>query len=181
MRSVPENFFYSDVSSPVGDLLLVSNGAAFTGVLLPDHRGGSEPRPGWRRDDDVLRPAREQLRAYFAGGLLDFDLALAPQGTPFQRRVWDELRRIPFGVTISYAELARRVGQPTAARAVGAANGRNPIPIIVPCHRVIGANGTLTGYGGGLECKRLLLEHERIVLARRGTPRADPSGVLVSS
>jgi methylated-DNA-[protein]-cysteine S-methyltransferase len=161
---VRESHFYSQVSSPIGDLLLVSNGEALTGVYMQGHHP-LEGEDGWRRDDALLEPAREQLRAYFAGRLFDFDLPLAPQGTAFQRRVWHELRGIPFGSTVSYAEIARRLGQPTAVRAVGAANGRNPIAIIVPCHRVIGANGTLVGYGGGLERKQWLLRHEAAAVA----------------
>jgi methylated-DNA-[protein]-cysteine S-methyltransferase len=156
--------FYSVLSSPVGELVLVSDGAALTGVSLSPSTTGQRGR----HDDALLRPAREQLRAYFAGELLDFDLPLAPAGTAFQQRVWAELRRIAFGRTASYAEVAGRIGRPKAARAVGAANGANPIAIIVPCHRVIGANGTLTGYGGGLECKAWLLRHEATVLGRRG-------------
>jgi methylated-DNA-[protein]-cysteine S-methyltransferase len=107
-----------------------------------------------------LDEARRQLEAYFAGELRDFDLPLAPEGSEFQLRVWEQLRAIPYGETISYGELARRVGDPAAARAVGLANGRNPLPVIVPCHRVIGADGSLTGFGGGLERKRRLLELE---------------------
>ena len=162
-----EPTYYSQISSPIGDLLLVSNGAALTGVSMPCHGRGPEVGGEWRRDDTLLGPAREQLRAYFDGELLAFDLPLAARGTEFQRRVWDELCRIPFGCTISYAELARRLGRPTATRAVGAANGRNPIAVLVPCHRVIGANGTLTGYGGGLDRKAWLLRHEAGVLAHR--------------
>ena len=109
---------------------------------------------------------RDQLRAYFAGELLEFELPLRMKGTEFQRLVWKELTNIPFGTTISYAEQARRIGRPGAARAVGAANGRNPISIVVPCHRVIGANGTLTGYGGGLDRKQWLLDHEAILIGR---------------
>ncbi|HEY2249817.1 MAG TPA: methylated-DNA--[protein]-cysteine S-methyltransferase [Planctomycetaceae bacterium] len=132
----------------------------------------------------------EQLTEYFAGRLQKFDVCLAPAGTPFQKKVWQELCRIPFGVSISYGELARRIGQPTASRAVGMANGRNPISIIIPCHRVIGANGTLTGYGGGIERKKWLLEHEslvRLTATRRamdgpldvalGSPHLTPVGV----
>jgi methylated-DNA-[protein]-cysteine S-methyltransferase len=148
------------MSSPIGELLLVSNGEALTGVYMQDEERGPEAGDGWQRDDVLLEPVREQLHAYFAGRLFEFDLPLAPQGTAFQRRVWHELLGIPFGRTVSYAEIARRLGQPTAVRAVGAANGRNPIAIIVPCHRVIGANGTLVGYGGGLDRKEWLLRHE---------------------
>jgi methylated-DNA-[protein]-cysteine S-methyltransferase len=156
--------FYSTLSSPIGELLLVSNGEALAAVSLSP----AQPEEQWQRDDVRLQLAREQLGAYFAGELLDFNLPLAPAGTAFQQRVWDELRRIAFGRTTSYGEVARRLGQPGAARPVGAANGRNPIAIIIPCHRVIGSNGTLTGYGGGLDRKQWLLQHEATVLARRG-------------
>jgi methylated-DNA-[protein]-cysteine S-methyltransferase len=155
--------FHSVFASPVGELLLVSNGEALTAL----HLAPWKPPEGSRQDDVLLGPAREQLRAYFAGELFDFDLPLAPAGTAFQRRVWDELQRIPFGRTVSYGEIARRLGVPGAARPVGAANGRNPIAIVVPCHRVIGTDGTLTGYGGGLARKRWLLDHEAGALARR--------------
>lgn len=142
--------------TPVGPLLLESDGAALTGLWF-----GVKPVPGERDDDDpVLVEAVAQLRAYFARDLKEFDLPLAPRGTPFQVAVWEQLRRIPYGETISYGELARRVGNPSASRAVGAANGRNPIAIVVPCHRVIGANGTLTGFGGGMDAKRTLLDLE---------------------
>ena len=115
----------------------------------------------WQRDRAALAEPRAQLEAYIAGELSEFDLPLAAQGSEFDLRVWAELRRIEYGATMSYGELARRVGDPLAARAVGAANGRNPLPIIVPCHRVIGANGSLTGFGGGLATKKFLLEHEQ--------------------
>ena len=112
-------------------------------------------------DAEPLRETIRQLRAYFAGELETFDLALAPQGTPFQLAVWNRLCEIPYGETISYGELARRIGNPNASRAVGLANGSNPIPIVIPCHRVIGSNGKLTGYGGGLPIKEKLLALER--------------------
>jgi methylated-DNA-[protein]-cysteine S-methyltransferase len=159
-----DGFYFSRVPSPVGELLLVSDGEALAGLHMGPH-GYDPEREGWVRDDALLRPAREQLRAYFAGELLDFTVPLALEGTRFQRRVWDELRRIPFGDAVSYAEVARRVGRPTGARAVGSANGRNPVAIIVPCHRVIAADGTLGGYGGGLRRKRWLLDHEAAVRA----------------
>jgi methylated-DNA-[protein]-cysteine S-methyltransferase len=155
-----DTVYYSRLASPVGELLLLSDGESLTAILLEPHPDDPAARPGWREGNAVLATAREQLRAYFAGELRSFELPLAPRGTSFQRRVWDELRRIPYGETISYGELARRVGSPEAARAVGSANGRNPIPIVVPCHRVIGADGTLVGYGGGLARKRWLLGHE---------------------
>jgi methylated-DNA-[protein]-cysteine S-methyltransferase len=163
---------YSYYSSPVGELLLTSDGEALTGLLLPQPDGSPAPFPemGWRRDDWVLRAVHDQLRAYFAGELHTFDLALRMAGTPFQRLAWDELLKIPFGRTISYAEQARRIGRPGASRAVGSANGRNPIAIVVPCHRVIGSNGTLTGYGGGLELKEWLLQHEASALGSGTRP-----------
>jgi methylated-DNA-[protein]-cysteine S-methyltransferase len=111
----------------------------------------------------VLAAARAQLDAYFAGEITSFDLPLSPRGTPFQQRVWAALRDIPFGETTSYGELARRIGDPKAVRAVGAANGRNPLPLVVPCHRVIGADGSLVGFGGGMDRKRWLLQHEGAV------------------
>jgi methylated-DNA-[protein]-cysteine S-methyltransferase len=116
---------------------------------------------GWVQDDAALAEVSRQLDEYFAGDRVAFDLALAPRGTPFQLEVWDQLCRIPYGETISYGELAKRVDRPGAARAVGAANGQNPIAIIVPCHRVIGADGSLTGFGGGLPWKRWLLNREQ--------------------
>jgi methylated-DNA-[protein]-cysteine S-methyltransferase len=127
---------------------------------MSDHKGGPPPEPAWRRDESRFVQVCEQLTEYFAGNLQEFDVRLAPAGTQFQKKVWHELCRIPFGGSISYGELARRIGKPAASRAVGRANGQNPISIIVPCHRVIGANGTLTGYGGGIERKKWLLEHE---------------------
>jgi methylated-DNA-[protein]-cysteine S-methyltransferase len=122
--------------------------------------GAGQPSTGFRPPSTANRQLVAQLREYFAGTRKDFDLELAPRGTPFQLAVWEELRRIPFGDTITYAELAFRIGRPSAVRAVGAANGANPIPVIVPCHRVIGSNGTLTGYGGGIERKQFLLALE---------------------
>jgi methylated-DNA-[protein]-cysteine S-methyltransferase len=152
---------WSEVASPIGTLLLVGEGGGLSGVYMERHRHGPEPEVrSSQRDDAALSAAREQLEAYFAGQLTIFDLPLAPQGTEFQQRVWTTLRDIPYGETISYAELARRIGKPQAVRAVGAANGRNPISIIVPCHRVIGSDGSLTGFGGGIERKRWLLAHE---------------------
>ena len=151
------------LATPIGELLLVSDGEALTGVQFDDARRG-RPTPGGG-GDPVLREASAQLAAYFAGERTTFDLPLRATGTPFERAVWDELQRIPYGETTSYGELAARVGEPSAARAVGRANGRNPIPIIVPCHRVIGADGSLTGFGGGLQCKRALLDLERGALS----------------
>jgi methylated-DNA-[protein]-cysteine S-methyltransferase len=169
--------FYSVMPSPIGELLLTSDGDAVTGLHMAMSHGKPAPGPGpnWKRDDQLLRAAREQLRQYFAGERRRFDLPLHMAGTPFQRSVWQGLLEIPFGVTWSYAELARHVGRPGASRAVGAANGRNPIGIVVPCHRVIGADGTLTGYGGGVDRKEWLLRHEGCALAEAPSPR--PSAV----
>jgi methylated-DNA-[protein]-cysteine S-methyltransferase len=163
---MPAHRLYTTMESPVGELLLSGDGRALSGLGM--YSGGTRPRipEGWRRDDVVFADALAQLDEYFAGTRTQFELALAPQGTPFQRRVWDLLLEIPFGTTTSYGALARTLGDPLLARAVGLANGRNPIGIVVPCHRVIGADGSLTGYGGGLPNKRWLLDHE----ARVRTP-----------
>jgi methylated-DNA-[protein]-cysteine S-methyltransferase len=152
---------YSVLDGPLGELLLTSDGESLTGVYLAPHKGGPERTDAWRRDDAALQPVRDQLSAYFAGDRRDFDLPLALHGTPFQRKVWEALAAIPFGETVGYAEIARRIGSPGSARAVGAAVGRNPVSIVVPCHRVVGSDGSLTGYGGGLDRKRWLLDHER--------------------
>ncbi|GAB4195499.1 MAG: methylated-DNA--[protein]-cysteine S-methyltransferase [Wenzhouxiangellaceae bacterium] len=150
--------YYDVIESPVGDLLLVSNGQALTQVAFIDD--APEIEENWNHAPEILREAVDQLQSYFSGQQQRFDLPLAPQGTEFQQQVWQALQEIPFGATQSYSELANRVGRPQASRAVGAANGRNPIAIIIPCHRVIGANGTLTGYAGGLQRKEYLLQHE---------------------
>ncbi len=152
---------YDYLDSPIGRLLLLADEQGLRRIDFPGAHQEACIEPGWRRGRRFLVPVIEQLQAYFAGERLDFDLALAATGTPFRHKVWDELTRIPYGVTISYGELARRIRQPSASRAVGLANGANPIPIIVPCHRVIGSNGKLTGFGGGLPTKQWLLEHER--------------------
>jgi methylated-DNA-[protein]-cysteine S-methyltransferase len=152
---------WTEMSSPVGPLRLMGDGAALTGLYLsPDRYGPAEFPEDTRGSDPVLAEAVRQLNAYFEGALQEFALPLAPAGTPFQRRVWDALGEIPYGATISYLELARRLNNERAVRAVGAANGRNPISIIIPCHRVMGSNGSLVGYGGGLERKRWLMDHE---------------------
>jgi len=148
---------YTTMQSPIGELLLTSDGRALTRLLMSPF----EVDPSWVRDDAALHPFVDQLDDYFAGKRRDFDLPLAPAGTEFQLRVWAALREIPYGETWSYVELATRIGNPKACRAVGLANGRNPIAVIVPCHRVIGADGSLTGYGGGMERKRVLLDLER--------------------
>jgi methylated-DNA-[protein]-cysteine S-methyltransferase len=162
MLPAPESVSTLISSSPVGPLVLCANDQAVTHVLF----GEGSVRDVPRGETPLLRETRRQLEAYFAGALTRFDLPLAPSGTPFQLRVWERLLAIPYGETWSYRRLAIELGQPTATRAVGASNGRNPISIIVPCHRVIGADGSLTGYGGGLPAKRWLLAHE----ARRAQP-----------
>jgi len=152
---------YRYVESPLGRILLVGDGTVLTGLYTAEHNRIRGPEAGRRPADESFAATVEQLAEYFAGNRRTFDVPLRLEGTPFQQRVWRELVQIAFGTTISYAELARRVGNPTASRAVGNANGRNPISIIVPCHRVIGADGKLTGYAGGVEQKRRLLEWER--------------------
>jgi methylated-DNA-[protein]-cysteine S-methyltransferase len=152
---------YTHVESPIGPLLLAADGRGLSEIHFPVHGRPAAPRPGWHSDRAPLRETIRQLERYFAGSLRQFDLPLAPQGTPFQLDVWRALLRIPYGSTISYGELARGIGRPAASRAVGAANGRNPLPIVVPCHRVIGADGSMTGFGGGIAIKRALLDLER--------------------
>ncbi|WP_344287640.1 methylated-DNA--[protein]-cysteine S-methyltransferase [Streptomyces synnematoformans] len=155
---------HTTVDSPVGPLTLVAEGDELTGLYMTDQRHRpAEETFGTPADaaDPPFAAVAAQLRAYFAGERTDFDLPLRLAGTPFQQRVWEQLRQIPYGETLSYGELAERVGNPAASRAVGMANGRNPVGIIVPCHRVVGANGSLTGYGGGIDRKKQLLALER--------------------
>ncbi|MEU3947623.1 methylated-DNA--[protein]-cysteine S-methyltransferase [Streptomyces sp. NPDC029526] len=150
------------IDSPYGPLTLVADhDGVLCGLYMTEQRHRPAEETFGDRDDAPFAEAREQLAAYFAGELKEFTLPLRPHGTPFQRRVWDELRRIPYGETRSYGRLAEALGSPKASRAVGLANGRNPIGIVIPCHRVIGASGSLTGYGGGLERKQRLLDFER--------------------
>lgn len=151
------------MASPLGALTLLAEGGTIRGIFFETHRHAPSLSPGGPASEDELRVLREterQLRAYFDGALRAFDLPLAARGTPFQERTWAALRDIPFGESRSYAALAAAIGAPRAVRAVGAANGRNPLSIVVPCHRVIGSDGSLTGYGGGEERKRWLLAHE---------------------
>jgi methylated-DNA-[protein]-cysteine S-methyltransferase len=149
------------MASPLGELTLLSDGDALTGLYMPSSKGSPRDDPSWERDAAPLQPVVDQLKAYFAGERRDFDLPLAPSGTTFQQQVWSALREIPYGQTRSYRDIAEHIGSPKAVRAVGLANGRNPISIVVPCHRVVGADGSLTGYGGGLHNKQLLLDLER--------------------
>lgn len=153
--------FFTTIDSPAGPLLLAGSPSALTLIHFRRGRHPFDPLPHWVESSTPFARPIAQLDAYFAGRLRDFDLPLAPQGTPFQLRVWQELQNIPYGQTISYGELARRIGNPSASRAVGLANGANPLPIVIPCHRVIGASGKLTGYGGGLPIKEKLLALER--------------------
>jgi methylated-DNA-[protein]-cysteine S-methyltransferase len=155
------------VDSPVGALTLVAVDGVLTGLYMTEQRhlppGEALGEPAENPDAELFAAAVRQLREYFTGARTAFDLELALNGTAFQRRVWTALRDIPYGQTVSYGQLADRLGQPSASRAVGLANGKNPISIIVPCHRVVGADGGLTGYGGGIERKRFLLAHEQRV------------------
>jgi len=157
--------YFARFKAPVGELLLLGERRAgelsLLGVYFQDEPHAARAVPeGAREDADVFAEVRAQLSAYFEGKRRSFDLALAPRGTEFQRRVWRALAAIPYGTTTTYAALARSIGSPNAVRAVGAANGKNPLSIVVPCHRVIGKDGTLTGYAGGLSRKRRLLELE---------------------
>jgi methylated-DNA-[protein]-cysteine S-methyltransferase len=152
---------FTQIESPLGPLLLAADETGLRNIEFVNGRRTARPDPTWREDPNPLREPVRQLRAYFAGDLKTFDLPLAPAGTPFQLAVWRKLCEIPYGTTISYGELARHLGNPNASRAVGLANGANPIPIVIPCHRVIGSNGKLTGYGGGLPIKEKLLALER--------------------
>jgi methylated-DNA-[protein]-cysteine S-methyltransferase len=152
---------HTTAESPIGRLLLLADDEGLVGVYMENHKGGVRPVGPRAMNHDVLERAQRQFREYFAGHRREFDLPLSLQGTEFQRRVWQALCEIPFGETRSYAEIARRAGRPIATRAVGAAVGRNPISIIVPCHRVVGSDGSLTGFAGGLNRKRWLLAHER--------------------
>jgi methylated-DNA-[protein]-cysteine S-methyltransferase len=148
------------VDSPIGPLTLSGADGELTGLYMTDGKHNPTDMSGWKRDRVMFAEIASQLRAYFAGELTSFDLRLRTSGTPFQQRVWAALRTIPYGTTASYGEIAAAIGSPTAFRAVGLANGRNPIGVIVPCHRVIGASGSLVGYGGGLDRKQWLLDHE---------------------
>ena len=152
---------YRYLSSPIGEILVAGDEQGLRFIGFPEGKGRIEPQAGWQRSDRSFADAAKQLQEYFAGKRKTFDLRLSPRGTHFQLTVLDALQRIPYGETRSYADIARAVGNPRAVRAVGAANGRNPLPIVIPCHRVIGSNGSLTGFGGGIETKRFLLDLER--------------------
>jgi methylated-DNA-[protein]-cysteine S-methyltransferase len=153
---------YRYIRSPIGRLLLAGDDNGLALVGFPEGKGKIDPETGWELDGDCFIDAESQFLQYFDGKRRAFDLKLAPTGTAFQLAVLDALQTIPFGETRSYVEIARQIGRPKAVRAVGAANGRNPLPIVIPCHRVIGADGSLTGFGGGLETKLFLLELEGV-------------------
>lgn len=155
---------HTQIDSPIGPVTLVADDGALVGVYMSEHRHHPDAATFGPRNATGLGPVIDQLGEYFAGQRTSFDLTMAPRGTAFQQRVWEQLRRIGYGETVSYGEIARRLGQPGASRAVGLANGRNPISIIVPCHRVVGSNGQLTGYAGGHERKRFLLDLEGATL-----------------
>lgn len=163
--STKRQVFTARLSTQLG---VVTVAATETAVVSVEFEGRGAPQPGDESPTGVLAEAVRQLDQYFAGLRTEFDLPVDAEGTDFQRAAWSVLTQIPHGETISYGEQARRMGRPTAVRAVGAANGRNPVPVIVPCHRVIGANGSLTGFAGGIEIKTWLLDHEKRVAAARG-------------
>lgn len=167
MQNTLDAPYFSEIDSPIGKLLLLGDERALWAVYMLEHRHQPALSATCARRDAAFVEACRQLRAYFAGELTAFELPTRGRGTDFQRRVWQALGTIGYGETESYGGLARRIGNPNASRAVGLANGKNPLSIIVPCHRVIGANGSLTGYGGGMERKKWLLEHERRVAGRR--------------
>lgn len=161
---IDRTVLYTWMDSPIGKLLLTSDGRSLTGLYLDGQKYFPRQTENWAEaiSLDTLAQAKEQLTDYFAGQRQRFSLVLNPHGTNFQKQVWQALQQIPYGETVSYATLAHRLGKPGASRAVGAANGRNPIAIIVPCHRVVAASGKLTGYAGGLERKQWLLQHEQL-------------------
>mgnify|MGYP001222436487 CR=1 FL=1 len=156
---------YTNMNSPVGMLNLIGDDRHLRYIFFQTH--SLQPPPHWRRVKSLPYPAAEQLNAYFAGTLSEFDLPICPEGTTFQLEVWAALEEIPYGETISYTELARRVGKPEAVRAAGLANGKNPFPIVVPCHRVVSSDGSMTGYNGGLSTKEFLLTHEGVPVPER--------------
>ena len=168
MNASATDLAYSYLDSPVGQLLVAGDADHLHYISFPNGSRKREPSSAWHRDDRLFEEVFRQLQAYFAGELTSFDLPMHFTGTSFQKSVWEALCSIPFGTTISYGVLAASIGKPKASRAVGAANGANPLPIVVPCHRVIGANQTLTGFGGGVETKRYLLDHEQRFSRRSG-------------
>ncbi len=168
-RVSPAITHYTYLDSPVGSLLIAGAGDVVMLINFPTGSQAQQPRPEWVRDDSMFAEAKQQLREYFAGERVDFTMQLEMDGTDFQKDVWTALRAVPYGTTVSYGELARAIGRPKASRAVGAANHANPLPLVVPCHRVIGSDRGLTGFGGGLETKQKLLELENPAEYRRDT------------
>ena len=167
--------YYTYIDTPVGKLMLAGcDDHGLRHIAFQCGKGSLAPKPEWKQSARPFRAVERQLREYFQGKRTAFDLRLHPKGTPFQRAVWHALTKIPYGETRSYGDIAKAVGRPTAVRAVGLANGRNPLPIVVPCHRVIGASGKLVGYGGGLPVKQALLDREREVSEARRTRPARP-------
>lgn len=165
LRLSAEPLVWSRHPSPIGNLLLVRRDEALVGLYVADHERAPVVAATCVADDGAFDDVRQQLDEYFAGARTTFDLAVETIGSPFQEQVWAALREVPYGETASYGDIARRIGRPTASRAVGAANGRNPVSVIVPCHRVVGSDGRLTGYGWGNDRKEWLLSHERRTLA----------------
>ncbi len=169
--------FYRSIESPLGPLVLAGDGETLAQILFSSGRHARPPDADWTKAPDGFGEAARQLQAYFAGALTRFDLSVAPKGTEFRRRAWSALQAIPFGCAMTYAQLAEAIDKPRAVRAVGAANGANPIPIIIPCHRLVGSSGDLTDFGGGLAAKAALLRLEgHEVLERRGRYRL-PTGI----
>ncbi len=150
--------------APIGELLLVEEKGKLEQLMFPNHHQNKQINPEWKKDKSPFSKIIRQLDDYFSGKSTSFSLEMSPSGTDFQKRVWKELSKIPFGETIHYGLLAERIGNPNASRAVGMANGKNPIPVIVPCHRVIGKDGSLTGFGGGLDIKKQLLQLEGVIV-----------------
>lgn len=159
-NEIIDTLFYTELQTPIGPLLLAGDETHLKCIYFENNP--FNPPPDWQLVEALNYPIVEQLQAYFSGALREFDLPLAPEGTTFQLEVWAALEEIPYGETISYAELAQLIGNPAAVRAVGLANGKNPLPIVVPCHRVIGSDGSLTGFGGGLPTKEFLLKLEGV-------------------
>jgi methylated-DNA-[protein]-cysteine S-methyltransferase len=166
--------FYTHIESPLGPLLLAGDRRGLKSIEFPAGKAGKGHESGWERSDEDFAVVATQLREYFAGERRVFDIPLNLSGTPFQLAVWEKVREIPYGKTVSYADIALAIGRPRAVRAVGAANRQNPVPIVIPCHRVIGKDGSLTGYGGGLECKATLLRIEGVVIGVRPARHCTP-------
>ncbi len=173
--------WFDDFKTPIGILKIAIDDKGLRYVLFESNKHAPPHIVDWRKDFNATQIAREQLLQYFAGERKEFDLEISLEGTDFQQRTWQTLASIPYGQTWSYAELAKQVDSPKAVRAVGAANGRNPLPIVLPCHRVIGSNGSLTGFGGGLPVKQWLLEHESSVIRATRSNSLDTKNKQVMS